>query len=156
MEPTTSLQPTQVQRWLRSDPQDLRALLNALQHSYEDQELSKQTKRPCPAHTHTLNHTHPHTQTHPQTHPHTHPLIPFPFSRGLFFFLKKKNPHLGKVGCSVQEGPRNLCKGANRRQMSTANTLDIAKEALAFKKVRLARSSLPNRSQTLCGEEKPS
>ena len=47
-------------------------------------------------------------------------------------------------------------KGANRRHMSMANTSGIAEVALAFKKVRLARSSLPNRSQTLCGAEKPS
>ena len=42
MEPNKSSPPAKVQRWLRSDLEDLRALLNALQHSYDDQKRSKQ------------------------------------------------------------------------------------------------------------------
>ena len=91
MEPTTSLQPMQVQRWLRSDPQDLRALLNALQHSYEDQKLSKQKKE-------TLSRTH--TTTHTLPFP---PFCPSPSPVAI------KKHYLGKVGCSVQKKPPEAC-----------------------------------------------
>ena len=116
MEPTTSLRPTQVQRWLRSDPPDLRALLNALQQLRRSDTV--ETKKETLSRANTHIHSEPHTHTH--NHTHTHPLLPsLPFSPSPSLVAGKLTIW-AKLGVPYKNGPRSLRKGANMRQTSAA------------------------------------
>ena len=160
MEPTTSLQPMQVQRWLRSDPQDLRALLNALQHSYEDQKLSKQTKRPCPAHSTTHTHTHKHTHRHTRTHTLSSP-FPSPVA---FFFLKKTHIWV-KLGVPYKKAPETCAKERTGAKCLRQTLWTLQKRRWRSRKfgwlVRLCRTEVrrfagrKNRAETCKGKPQP-